>query len=188
MAAQFCERCGTKLQERLISDKERKACPACDFVYWGDYSIGVGALVMRDDRLLLVRRSEDPGKGLWTNPGGYCEQTEPLEQTVVREVKEETGVTARVRHIVALRDRAHVIHNLYVVFAMDYVDGEPTPDLVEVDQAGFFTRAEMAHMNVAGLTRWLVEVAYDKSQGGLAADRSPHVITEGNSLFRVEKH
>lgn len=187
MAANFCLHCGTKLQTRLISDRERKACPACDFVHWGDYSIGVGALVRLGDRLLLVRRSEEPGKGLWTNPGGYCEQQEPLEDTIVREVKEETGITAQVQRVVALRDRPHLIHNVYVVFAMEYITGEPTPDLVEVDKAGFFTRDEMASMNVAGLTRWLVEVAFDDEGEGLLPDTSAFVTAQGNSLFRTPR-
>lgn len=185
MPANFCLQCGTPLETREISDKDRRACPACDYVYWGDYSIGVGALVLKGDAMLLVRRSEEPGKGLWTNPGGYCEQTEPLEETIVREVREETGIEARVRRIVALRDRPHRIHNLYVVFAMDYVDGVATPDMQEVDRAGFFTRADMQSLHVAGLTKWLVKVAFDKSAEGLVADESPWVTAASNSLFRT---
>ena len=186
MPANFCLTCGHALETREISGVKRRACPACDFVFWGHYSIGVGALVRKDDSLLLVRRSEEPGKGLWTNPGGYCEQTEPLEATVEREVREETGIVARAARIVAVRDYPRSIHNLYVVFAMDYVDGEPVPDGQEVDRAGFFTREQMASLHVAGLTKWLVEVAFAGSGGaGLIADESPFVSRAGNSLFRV---
>src|SRR5579884_918066 len=105
MAANFCLNCGHALETRDIGGTDRRACPACDFVFWGDYSIGVGALVVRDEKVLLIRRAQDPGKGFWTNPGGYCEQLEPISDTVVREVFEETGVTATVTGIAALRDQ-----------------------------------------------------------------------------------
>lgn len=187
MPANFCLMCGHALEIRDISGAERQACPACGFVFWGHYSIGVGALVLKNDSLLLVRRSEDPGKGFWTNPGGYCEQDEPLEETIAREVKEETGIIARVRRIVAVRDRPHSIHNLYVVFAMDYLDGEPVPDLLEVDRAGFFTREEMESLPVAGLTKWLVEVAFSDRGEGLVSDESQFVSRAGNSLFRIPR-
>src|SRR5579875_1681121 len=92
----FCLACGNALVTREIGGVPRRACPACDFVHWGNYSIGVGALVVRDNRFLLVRRAQDPGRGVWTNPGGYTEQMESIHRTVEREVFEETGVTATV--------------------------------------------------------------------------------------------
>jgi ADP-ribose pyrophosphatase YjhB (NUDIX family) len=136
--------------------------------------------------MLLVRRAQEPGKGFWTNPGGYIEQMEPIEETIVREVMEECNVTAKVRSIVALRDQPRSIHNLYVAFAMDYVGGEPTPDGVEVDAAGFYGLEEMEAMNVAPFTKWLVDVALRGNRSaGLAVDRNPVVLLNGYGLFRV---
>ncbi|THF83476.1 NUDIX hydrolase [Cohnella fermenti] len=184
METKFCMSCGHTLETRDIDGTPRKACPACSFVHWGDYSIGVGALVVREDKVLLVRRAQEPGKGRWTNPGGYAEQLEQLHETVRREVLEECAVEAEVRNVVALRDLPRSIHNLYVAFSMDYIGGEPTPDMAEVDAAGFFTLEEMNGMNVAPFTRWLVDVALSGRSDGLAYDAEPIVPLDGHGLFR----
>ncbi|MBM7563174.1 NUDIX domain-containing protein [Paenibacillus sacheonensis] len=179
--------CGAPLEIRDVDGTMRKACTAdgCSFVHWGNYSIGVGALVLRDEKVLLVRRAQEPGKGYWTNPGGYIEQLEMIHDSIKREVKEETAVDAEVRGIVALRDLPRNIHNVYIAFAMDYVSGEPEPDGVEVDMAGFYSLQELETMNVAGFTRWLIDVALRSGSDGLTEDPAPIVKMDGHGLFRV---
>jgi len=54
--------------------------------------VGVGALIIHDGRILLERRGNPPGRGQWSVPGGLVELGEAAEQTVLREVKEETGL------------------------------------------------------------------------------------------------
>lgn len=54
--------------------------------------VGVGAVIIRDRRILLEKRKNDPGKGKWSIPGGIVELGENTEETVIREVKEETGL------------------------------------------------------------------------------------------------
>jgi len=135
--------------------------------------------------MLLVRRAQDPGKGYWTNPGGYIEQLEPIEETIVREVREECGVESKIKGIVALRDQPRSVHNLYVAFEMDYVGGEPAPDGVEVDAAGFYGMEEMESMNVAPFTKWLVDVALRGKSDGLVVDGNPIVPLNGYGLFRA---
>ncbi|RUS45048.1 NUDIX domain-containing protein [Cohnella sp. AR92] len=184
MEVKFCMSCGHELETRDIGGTPRRACPACSFVHWGNYSIGVGAIVIREGKVLLVRRAQEPGKGRWTNPGGYAEQLEQLHETVRREVLEECGVEADVRNVVAIRDLPRGIHNLYVAFSMEYAGGEPVPDGVEVDAAGFFSLEEMKAMNVAPFTWWLVDVALNGRSDGLVLDSDPVVQLEGHGLFR----
>jgi len=58
--------------------------------------IGVGAVIMRTDQVLLVRRGSEPGKNQWSVPGGLVELGETVHETVVREVKEETNLDVEV--------------------------------------------------------------------------------------------
>jgi ADP-ribose pyrophosphatase YjhB (NUDIX family) len=55
--------------------------------------LGVGALIFDGDRVLLVERGKPPLQGYWSLPGGLVEAGERLECAVIREVKEETGLT-----------------------------------------------------------------------------------------------
>ncbi len=185
MNAKFCLVCGAALKSRDVDGAVRLACTACSYVHWGNYSVGVGALVMKDGKLLLVRRAQEPGKGKWTNPGGYIEQEELIEDTIVREVMEEAGVNARVQSIVAVRDLPRSIHNIYLAFSMEYISGDPLPDGVEVDDAGFFSLEEMEQMNVADFTKWLVDVALKQAGTGLVKDETPLIPFPGYGLFRV---
>jgi mutator protein MutT len=54
--------------------------------------VGVGAIIIQNGKILLEKRKNDPGRGKWSIPGGLVELGESLEQTVIREVQEETGL------------------------------------------------------------------------------------------------
>ena len=62
--------------------------------------VGIGAIIVRNGKMLLEKRKNDPGKGRWSVPGGVVELGENVTQTVIREVKEETGLdVAEPEHI-----------------------------------------------------------------------------------------
>ena len=54
--------------------------------------VGIGAVIIREGKIALIKRGNEPGKGKWSVPGGLVELGETLEQTVIRETKEETGL------------------------------------------------------------------------------------------------
>ena len=54
--------------------------------------VGVGAVIVCNGRILLEKRESEPGRGKWTIPGGLVELGESAEQTVIREVREETNL------------------------------------------------------------------------------------------------
>lgn len=68
-------------------------------------SVGVGAVVVDDRRVLLIKRGKPPLFGRWVVPGGTVELGESLEQALVREVREETGLVVRPCAFLAVFDR-----------------------------------------------------------------------------------
>ncbi len=67
--------------------------------------VGVGAVVLDGDRVVLIKRGREPLRGLWSIPGGAVELGETCPQAVAREVLEETGLRVEVGPIVAVLDR-----------------------------------------------------------------------------------
>jgi ADP-ribose pyrophosphatase YjhB (NUDIX family) len=135
--------------------------------YNSGYNIGVGGAVVRDGRLLLVRRASRHGRGNWQLPGGFIEPDETIEQAVVREVFEEAGVTAEVQAVLGLRSRydPESGNGIYVILLLRPIGGEPTADNHEVDQASYFSLAEIGKLSPLPPVNW--EIA----QRVLAGDR-----------------
>ena len=90
--------------------------------------VGCGAAVVRDGKLLLVRRLTDPEAGLWGLPGGKVDPFEPLHEAVRREIEEELGIIiedATLLCLVELIDRAGDEHWVAPVYRVAAFSGEP---------------------------------------------------------------
>jgi mutator protein MutT len=68
-------------------------------------AVGVGGVVVHDGRVLLIRRGKQPLYGRWVVPGGTVELGEPLEQALVREMREETGLEVEPVELLTVFDR-----------------------------------------------------------------------------------
>lgn len=96
--------------------------------------IAVGAVVFRGNRVLLVKRNQPPGKGLWAIPGGRLELGETLKEAAEREVREETGVIIRAGNpaytfdLIERDDQGRIrFHYVIVDLLADYISGSPHP-------------------------------------------------------------
>ncbi len=67
--------------------------------------LGVGALIFDDGRVLLIQRGQSPLAGYWSLPGGGVEAGERLEDAIIREVKEETGLDVATDSIATVFER-----------------------------------------------------------------------------------
>ena len=76
-----------------------------DRTYPAQPIIGVGAVVIAQNRIVLVKRAHDPLKGQWNLPGGAVELGETLIEACSREVLEETGLEVRVGSVIEVFDR-----------------------------------------------------------------------------------
>lgn len=110
-------------------------------------------------RLLLVRRRNEPGRGLWSLPGGRCEAGESPADAAVRETLEETGLVVEAGALVGRVERPAPTGDTYVIddVACTVVGGALRPG-DDADDARWVTAAELAALPV---TAGLVEALSD---------------------------
>jgi 8-oxo-dGTP diphosphatase len=92
----FCPLCSAPLGREAVApdQREQAVCSACRFVFYLNPKVVAGAILEQDGRVLLTRRSINPGRGLWTFPGGFVDFGEAVTDAALRETFEETGLRA----------------------------------------------------------------------------------------------
>jgi ADP-ribose pyrophosphatase len=120
--------------------------------------VAVGAIVFKNDKVLLVRRAKAPSEDLWAIPGGKVRLGESLKKAAEREIKEETGITIRARepiftfdHIETDSNNCIRFHYVIVDLSADYVSGKlrPGDDALE---ARWISSAQLNALNVSKKT------------------------------------
>lgn len=97
------------------------------------------AIVVKDNKILLIKRSIDPESGQWALPGGYLSWDETTEEGAIREVKEETGVDVKVTKLLGVysdpyRVRIEVLENVAIVYIAEPVSDRAASALDEVEK------------------------------------------------------
>lgn len=125
--------------------------------------VAVGAIVIQDGQVLLVRRGQPPSEGLWAIPGGRVHLGETLQQAAEREIKEETGLSIHARDPVhtfdvILHDEAGRVRFHYVIVDLlaDYVNGTVCPG-DDAREARWVTPDELERLPTNQTTREVLQ-------------------------------
>ncbi|MEM9693343.1 MAG: NAD(+) diphosphatase [Myxococcota bacterium] len=134
-----CGRCGVMM--RAVDGGHVRLCPACDTRHFPRTDPAMMALVMRGDRVLLARSPRFPPK-MVSILAGFTEPGESLEDSVVREVREEVGLEVKdVRYVKS--QPWPFPHSLMLGFVMRSEEGELRLDEDEIEAADFYSRAQI---------------------------------------------
>jgi len=124
--------------------KVRPVCPQCGWIHFVDPKVAAAVLVEQDGRVLLVRRVNEPFRGLWTLPAGFVNGGEDPAEAAARECFEETGLSVRVTRvfdIVAGREHPRGA-DFVIVYRAEVVGGEMKAS-DDADAVEWFARKDL---------------------------------------------
>lgn len=156
----FCPYCGVPLTDRSTDGGHDQVptCSNCGYVAYRNAKPCAGALVVRDGRVLLVRRAREPFRDWWDVPGGYLDYDEHPEDAARRELLEETGYKIRILGLLGVyvsRYGPSGQHTLDLIYLAEVAGGEERPG-DDAASIGWFGPDELP-----------VEVAFDSGPAAL---------------------
>ena len=144
----------------------------------------VTGVVIRDGKVLLARHTYGAGTGKLIVPGGYIQNGESPEHAVVREILEETGITAEPKSVIGVRFN---MHDWYIAFRAEYVSGEAHSDGEENSEVVWLeTEKALCAEDVPDLSKKLIAAALSGNEMPLV----PFLTSEKyapTSLYTFEK-
>lgn len=140
----FCPICGRPLAPGFDGQGDYPQCAPCRRFYYRNPVPAACCFVRRGpDELLFARRAVHPAKGAWTLPGGFVELGETTEEAVLRELREETGLTGRSPRLVGVKtaQSAHSGAIMVLGYLIEEWEGELVPD-TDASELQFFRKRE----------------------------------------------
>ncbi|MDP9292974.1 MAG: NUDIX domain-containing protein [Actinomycetota bacterium] len=128
--ARFCPRCA---QPADVDYPRSISCPACGYgEYYNPKPVAAAIPLTDDRRVVLLRRAFDPGKDLWTFPGGFVDLGESVEDAAHRETDEELKIAIELGQLVGVYSRPEDRVVLVVFAARALAEPQTTEEATEV--------------------------------------------------------
>ena len=140
----YCASCANPLEIKAIDSTERLFCSECSRIVYYDPKVAATAVIIRDDKVLLVKRGNEPGYGLWSLPGGYVDRGEIVESAAAREVLEETGLKVDITRLLGVfSESGHPV--IVVAFQGQEISGhlQTSDETLDID---FFSVDELPNL------------------------------------------
>lgn len=129
--------------------------------------VGVGVVVFNEhDQILLVRRGNEPSRGLWALPGGIVELGEELKSAAAREVMEECAIEVDIEDVadvidLILKDENEEVkyHYILIDYYAKYAGGQLSPQS-DVSDARWFSKADIQELDMPEVTQKVISKAF----------------------------
>ena len=132
----YCPECGNTIGLVEVEQTYMLKCSTCKAEYYFDPKVSAVCALISDNQVLLIKRGNEPGYGKWSLPGGYVDRSEKVEDAVIREIREETGL--RIEDITLLGVYSSTGSPVIVIAYLTRASsGHITPNH-EVLECGFF--------------------------------------------------
>ena len=140
----YCPRCGTGVTLIDLFGLERPVCPNCGWTYFADPKVAAAVLIEQDGCVLLVRRINEPFRGLWSLPAGFVDAGEDPAKAAERECLEETGLSVQTTQVLnVIAGREHPRGADFIIVYKGMVLGGKLQAADDADEAQWFDRSHL---------------------------------------------
>ena len=135
----YCPACGSPIRPIQTDSHCRAYCKTCDRIHYRNPTVGVAVIIMKDEKLLLVRRAGSYA-GSWCIPCGHVEWDEDIRECAQREIKEETGLDVTIGDVFDAHSNFHDPEKQTVgIWFWGHVTGGALKPGSDADDARFFS-------------------------------------------------
>ena len=130
--------------------------------------VGVGAIIIENDRVLLVKRAHPPIQGQWSIPGGVLEVGEMVREAAIREAREETGLVVEPGELLGVYDRIlrdpekRVQYHYVLIDFLCRATGGQLQAASDAAEVRWFTREELPALHLAEDTHDVIQRGFER--------------------------